>query len=137
MNEFSLKRYLIIYILIVVALIAMSFVLPVPSGLPTILPCMMAALMEGQRIAKETNAPIEKSDAWAIAVRATLAVLVVNLVILGLMLLTELGAILLSMPLWLPLVILLVLMLVVFLANRFFLTMGANGVLKAAGRAKK
>ena len=137
MTEFNKLRYAGIYLGAVILLVVISTFVSLPSGLATILPCMVAALIEGQKIAQNSGKAIEKSEAWAFARESTLLVLAINLVFMVLLFLSPLGSELPPLPPILYAVIFIVLMLVSFLTNRFFVTMGANSVLKAEKKKTK
>ena len=136
MTGFSKSRYVIVYMLAVAALMAASLVVPIPSGLPTVLPCMLASMIEGQKIAKATGQPIAKPDAWRIARVQTALVIAVNLCMMAAFF-GVLSEVLSIVPILFFIMIFAILMVIVFLANRFFLTMGANAVLKAEARSTK
>ncbi|MGH1415984.1 MAG: ABZJ_00895 family protein [Pelagimonas sp.] len=138
----NLIRYTVIYVLAITGLMAISFALQVftniemPTGVSTVLPVMMAAMLEGQRYARETKQPIEPNDAWKAALAATGVVIVVSILLVAVFfvfvpgfagLFAALGSVGLLIVLTISLVI-------VLLANRFALTMGAKNELKAQAK---
>ncbi|MEM6595536.1 MAG: ABZJ_00895 family protein, partial [Pseudomonadota bacterium] len=80
--------------------------------------------------------PIPRAEAWRIARIMTGLVVAVNLALMAAFF-PVLSQILSAVPIWAFALVFAILMGLAFLANRFFLTMGANAVLKAQARVKK
>ena len=135
------RRYTCAYVLAVLALavaqyaIQAYFAYRLPAGMSTWLPVMVAAMDAGQHFARRHDAALPGRDAWSLAVRATLIVLAVNLLILA-VLLASTDALAPLARLSPPLIVAVAafLMLVIFLTNRIFLTLGARNELKARAR---
>ncbi len=138
----NLTRYTVIYVLAIAILMAISIALEtftsieMPTGVSTVLPVMMAAMLEGQRHARETKQPLESSDAWKSALAATGIVIVVSILLVAAFfvlvpgfagLFAALGSVALVILVAISLI-------VVLLTNRFALTMGAKNELKAQAK---
>ncbi|MDJ0821490.1 MAG: ABZJ_00895 family protein [Paracoccaceae bacterium] len=137
----NLLRYTGIYVLTGTTLMVLSVFLEravgiaLSSMISMIVPPLVAALLEGKRIARVTMAPISNGEAWRAALAATAVVAVLNVVFLGVwMLLPQVshamrGAELSSLGLLFA-----VLLGVVLLINRIFLTMGSSQEMKLIAR---
>lgn len=132
----NLLRYAGVYIAAAIGLAALTWAaaallgVRLPTGLSTALPPMLAAMIEGQALARAARAPIPGGDAWREAGRMTLVVALLNAVILaGVLTFTpELANAQAASIIGL---VFLVLLGVVFLVNRFFLGLGARSQLKS------
>jgi len=137
MTEFNYGRYTSVYMIVTIVLIGVNFFLKLPIGLSTFIPCMAAAMYEGQKFAEKTGETLDKKNAWRFARAATGIVFLANLVFLGLLMLTEVGEALRDVPVIFFVFAFVVLMSVVFLTNRYFLGFGVKQGLKVAERARK
>lgn len=134
----KLGRYAVTYVLCVLALMALAAVLDIaagielPSGLSTVLPVLVAALLEGQRHARLTGEEISKSDAWKFARQTTLLVVGINLLFIAIFVLVVpdfLAVFAIIGPVG-ALILATILLVIVLLTNRFFVSKGASGELK-------
>lgn len=126
------KRYAGVYILAMIGLMIIGlllerlFGLSLPSGLSTVLPPMMAAMIEGQKRADAGLGPYEKTEAWSAASLATMVVGVITVAVLaGLLILMPVMREMfssISMITWV--LVFAGIMAITLLVNRFFLTMG-------------
>lgn len=138
---FNIKRYALVYVSTMVGLTLFGIVLDwvfaftLPSGLSTILPAMMAAMLEGQKRADSGALRLTPQQAWAAARKMTFIVFVVTAAMfLALVMIPPIGAVLLSLPPTILLGVLAVLMGITLLANRFFVTSGYDAQLKAIAK---
>ena len=140
----NLIRYcfvLIISSLLVLGIAQVIFVafgFDLPEGLSTILPVVMAAQVEGQRVARTRGEMITKRDAWLSALAMTGCVIALNFAFLAVF-----SALLEGVTLWQmisPTLIVIAgggLSLMALFANRFMLTAGIKGELRAIAARKK
>lgn len=101
---------------------------PVPSGAATIIPPMIAALVCGQAWGRDTGALPESGAAWRFAIAAAAIFLAVQIpvTLFGLTAIGQIGA----EHIGLTLGLIGVTTLIVGLTNRWFVTVGAKGVIK-------
>ncbi|MBS8226243.1 ABZJ_00895 family protein [Vannielia litorea] len=137
----NLFRYAGVYIAVALTLSLVTWLLAafagfsLPTGLSTVLPPILAALVEGQCVARATRAPLVGSEAWGTALRMTAVVAAINLVVL-------IGALLFSPELNNPQAlgiiggVFVVLLVLVLLVNRVFYAMGVKSQLKALEAGK-
>ncbi len=142
----SLKTYAIWYIGTMIALmiisVALAFMdLTLPSAVGAFVPAFTGAMACGQKLAREHKTTIPRKDAWAMAVPMTGVVVVIYAVIAALIWLfiaddfqlmpDDFNLIMrVGVTVFIFLVFAFILGLT-FLANRYFLTMGANVELRA------
>ncbi|SIO33086.1 ABZJ_00895 family protein [Vannielia litorea] len=136
--QISYLRYTGVYVATMLALAALNWALAtfasysLPSGLGTILPPMLAAMLEGQFHARATRAPLAPGEAW----RAAGVMTGIAAVIAGLMLVIVAAGTpeYAQLPTGLLAGITLALLVATFLVNRLFLGMGARQELRAQAR---
>lgn len=137
----NLLRYAGVYVAAMLGLAALTWALQalmgfrLPTGLSTALPPMLAAMMEGQALARGSRALISGAAAWREAAKMTLVVALINALVLFALLglmpeLAETRAVVIIGGIFL------LLLAVVLLVNRFFLTLGAKSQLKALEAGK-
>ncbi|CUH86866.1 hypothetical protein PH5382_00785 [Phaeobacter sp. CECT 5382] len=140
----NLKRYALIYVTTVVVLMLVTTLLAlagitIPASLSTLLPAMMAAMVEGQRQAGTQQQPLGWGAAWKAAIPMTVcgvavafAASVLFVVVFGgeteIRIITTIGlsgwALVLSL-----------IALVTYVCNAAFLRLGLNSQLKARAKA--
>ncbi|NDW54676.1 ABZJ_00895 family protein [Aliiroseovarius sp. PrR006] len=133
------KRYAGVYILSMIGLMIIGLLLQrlfgfsLPTGLSTVLPPMMAAMIEGQKRADAGLGQYENTEAWSAASLATMVVGVITVAVLaGLLILMPLMREMfssISMMTWV--LVFAGIMGLTLLVNRFFLTMGYKNQRKA------
>ncbi|MDF1872166.1 ABZJ_00895 family protein [Vannielia sp.] len=133
----NLFRYGGVYVAVLVALIVVGWLLArftsvgIPSGLNTVLPPMMAALMEGQAMAKRSGVMMPSGAMWRSAVAMTAVVAAINMVILfGLSMIPGFADLFNAIGFGLLGGIFLFLLVMVFFTNRIFLWFGQRNTLK-------
>jgi len=133
----NLFRYGGVYVAVLVALIVVGWLLArftsvgIPSGLNTVLPPMMAALMEGQAMAKRSGVMMPSGAMWRSAVAMTAVVAAINMVILfGLSMIPGFADLFNKFGFGLLGGIFLFLLVMVFFTNRIFLWFGQRNTLK-------
>ncbi|MDT8327632.1 MAG: ABZJ_00895 family protein [Roseovarius sp.] len=140
----NLLRYAGTYTATILGIMVLAYVLdafvgvPFPKGVGTVLPTLVASMLEGQFYARKHGAVLSKGDAWRAAFAMTAVVAVLNIALMAaLMLMPGVAEMLgsLSIALWVG--ILVFLLGIVLLVNRFFLGFGARNELKAAARRVK
>lgn len=136
----SLKGYALAYVGTIIALASINVLLSyvgfsIPSGLSTVLPAMMGAMMEGQKHARGGFEPFTNAQAWAAARDMTYIVAVVTAVVfVAFFLVPSLRAMLIELHPILMLSMTIILILISFLTNRFFLIIGYTSQRKAMER---
>lgn len=135
------KRYAVTYVAVMVGLmllnifLAFAFDYSVPTGVGTVLPAMMAALMEGQKLADSSVSQFTKGDAWRAAGKMTLIAFGINAVVMGFVMLNPaFAAALKPVPVVLLAAIFAALMVLTFFMSRFFVMMGFKSQRKAAAK---
>jgi len=133
----NLFRYGGVYVAVLVALIVVGWLLArftsvgIPSGLNTVLPPMMAALMEGQAMAKRSGVMMPSGAMWRSAVAMTAVVAAINMGILfGLSMIPGFADLFNKIGFGLLGGIFLFLLVMVFFTNRIFLWFGQRNTLK-------
>ncbi len=144
----NVKRYCLTIAAAIIGFYVLDFLLAsfgvaLPGGMSVYLPPLIAAMLEGQRHARETGVPLAKGEAWRVARPMTLWAVLVQLVfaVLTLLVLMVLGggAVLTSLAQLSPLAwifVVLVLIVLTFLFNRLGLGFGVKGELRAMSKAK-
>jgi hypothetical protein len=131
-------RYSLVYLLIVVGLVAVGFALrlaldvSLSPGLSTLLPPMLASLVEGQNFAMKEGSRPPKSKMWRAALGMTACVVVLNLVFTGVIVLVQ-PDVLSALARFGELLALLAVFFLglVLLINRFFYGLGVRSYLKS------
>lgn len=133
----NMTRYAGIYLATLVGVtlvgyaLTAAFNLSPPTGVATILPPIIAAMAEGQRIARETGKQLESNVKWRAAAAMTGLVIMLNAALLLLMLaIPAMRAMLTQIPPALLGIVTLVLVALIFFANRYFLGQGLKNELK-------
>lgn len=137
----SLPRYAAIYILAMAALFILSIVLeqlagiPIPSGLSTVIPPMMAAMIEGQRVAKAERRTFESDGKWRAAFKMTGVAIVINTIVAGLLMaFTDIGQAFAAAGANIVVSVAAFLIVLTLLVNRMFLATGIKQIERAARR---
>ncbi|WP_298904618.1 ABZJ_00895 family protein [uncultured Aliiroseovarius sp.] len=133
------KRYAGVYILSMIGLMILGLLLErllgfsLPSGLSTVLPPMMAAMIEGQKRADAGLAQYENVEAWSAASSATMVVGVITVAVLAglLILMPPMRQMFSSISMMTLVLVFAAIMGVTLLVNRFFLTLGYKNQRKA------
>lgn len=141
--KIDLTRYALWYLAGLVGVVLLSAILKaaagfaLPAGVPSIIPPILAAMMEGQRIARDQRAPLSANDLLRSAALMTAVVAAINLVILGLFLaLPATAQMLAQVPLWILVGLFVALLVVAGLLNWFFLRQSIGNELKRQARDK-
>ena len=130
----NLLRYTAIYIAAAVALAAFGWALGalvgfgLPTGISTVLPPLVAALLEGRAFARHHGEPVPSGRAWAEALKMTVVVAVISIGMLAISLSATPGYA--RPPLSTLTVITSLLLVVTFLVNRYFFSLGAEQELR-------
>lgn len=140
----NLKRYALIYVTTVVVLMLVTTLLSLagialPASLSTLLPAMMAAMIEGQQQAATQKQPLDWGRAWKAAIAMTVCGVAVAfgasvlfLIVVGgkaeLQIITTIG-----FSGWA--LVLILIALVTYVCNAAFLRIGLNNQLKARAKA--
>ncbi|KAA9007074.1 ABZJ_00895 family protein [Histidinibacterium aquaticum] len=138
----NLARYAGIYILVLLGVVVidalLSSFLPfaVPAGAAAIVPPMIAALAEGGRMTRETEAPLSGSAAWRAALLMTIVVVAVNLGFVALVLATGAVAFATEGNLGAMAGLAALLIVAVLVVNRLFLAMGVRNELRLIERRR-
>ena len=134
----DLAKYTLWYLagVIVVFIIAVALAviggIGFSSGASAVIPPMLAAMLEGGRIARNTRERMESRKAWLEATRMTGMVLVINVIFAGIAFaVPSVRGMLMSEPAGALFILALILFAVILLVNRVFLTMGIKNELKA------
>lgn len=137
----SLPRYALLYILFVAGLALLTYLLDeflgftLPNGVSTVVPAMMAALIEGGKIAPRLQRAMTNSEAWWSALAMTAVVAVVSFAVFAALLVVspQIGSFFSLLSVGLLIGVFFFLLLIVLVINRFFLTMGLNTALRKQG----
>lgn len=138
----DLTRYALWYLAGLVGMVVLSAVVratagvALPGGVSAIVPPILGAMMEGQRIARARGSQLPGDQLWRSAARMTGVVAAINIVILGLFLMVPsvvqmLGA----APMWILIGLFVALLAVVGLVNWFFLRQSIANELKRMSKS--
>lgn len=138
----NLTRYALWYLgglvgIVVIALLLQALAnLKLPGGVSAIVPPILAAMVEGQRIARARGTPLPGDELVRSAMRMTGVVAAINIVILGLFLmLPPVAQMLGAAPLWILVGLFAALLAVVGLVNWFFLRQSIANELKRMSKS--
>ena len=134
----DLAKYTLWYLAGVIVVFVIAVALAVvggiefPSGASAIIPPMLAAMLEGGRIARNTRTRMQSRAAWVEATRMTGMVLVINLIFAGIAFaVPSVRGILMSVPAGVLFILALILFAAILVVNRTFLAIGIKNELKA------
>ena len=133
------KRYAGVYILSMIGLMIIGLLLQrlfgfsLPPGLSTVLPPMMAAMIEGQKRADSGLGQYENTEAWSAASFATMVVGVITVVVLAglLIVMPPMREMFSSISMMTWVLVFAGIMVLTLLVNRVFLTLGYKNQRKA------
>lgn len=140
----NLKRYALVYVTTVVLLMLVTTLLAlagvtIPASLSTLLPAMMAAMIEGQQQASTQRLPLGWGAAWKAAIPMTVCGVAVAVVASVLFLLVVGGEaevkVIATIGLSGWVFALIAIALVTYVSNAAFLRIGLNNQLKARAKA--
>lgn len=133
----DLTRYGLWYVAGLAGVVLLSILLqavaalPLPPGVSAIVPPILAAMIEGQRMGRADPTPRSATDLWTAALSTTAVVAAINLVILGLFwMVPGVAQRLASVPVWILAGAFLALLVVVLLVNWFFLGQSIRNEIK-------